>query len=136
VLVLFFSLAVLLPSLAVGVRRLHDTGKSGWYVLFELVPFGAIVLIVFWAQASQFGPNQYGAFAPRTPGELVPSAPMATAVAWSTPPTPPVGPAPLATSSAAYAPVTAATAFCTQCGTPLAQGVTFCTSCGARIEAS
>jgi len=44
-----FYLAVLLPSLAVGARRLHDTGKSGWWQLLLLVPVaGTIVLIIFW----------------------------------------------------------------------------------------
>ncbi len=46
-----FGLAMLLPQLAVGARRLHDTGKSGWWQLLLLIPLiGTIVLIVFWAQ--------------------------------------------------------------------------------------
>ncbi len=54
-------LAVLVPSLAVSVRRLHDTGKSGWFVLFGLVPFvGGIVLLVFTVMDSTPGDNQYG----------------------------------------------------------------------------
>lgn len=56
-----YSLAVLLPSLAVGARRLHDIGKSGWWLLIGLIPLiGAIVLIVFFCQDSQ-DDNQYGA---------------------------------------------------------------------------
>ena len=56
-----YSLAVILPSLAVAVRRLHDTGRSGWWLLIGLVPLvGPIVLIVFCAQDSQPGTNQYG----------------------------------------------------------------------------
>ena len=43
-----FGLAVLLPQLAVGARRLHETGRSGWWQLLLIVPFGVIVLIVFW----------------------------------------------------------------------------------------
>ena len=43
-----FAVAVLLPYLAVGARRLHDTGRSGWWLLLLIVPFGVIVLIVFW----------------------------------------------------------------------------------------
>jgi uncharacterized membrane protein YhaH (DUF805 family) len=43
-----FAVAVLLPELAVGARRLHDTGRSGWWQLLLIVPFGIIVLIVFW----------------------------------------------------------------------------------------
>ena len=57
-----FSLVTLLPSIAVGARRLHDIGKSGWWQLIAFIPLiGAIVLIVFWTQDSQPGDNQYGA---------------------------------------------------------------------------
>ena len=49
-----FSLAILLPSLAIGARRLHDTSRSGWWQLLWLIPIlGWIVLIVFWAQDSK-----------------------------------------------------------------------------------
>ena len=48
------ALALLLPSLAVAVRRLHDTGRSGWWLLIGLIPvIGTIVLIVFWVQESK-----------------------------------------------------------------------------------
>ena len=61
ILSLIYGLAVLLPGLAASVRRLHDTGKSGWWLLIGLVPLvGAIVLIVFMAQDSAAGDNQYG----------------------------------------------------------------------------
>lgn len=56
-----YSLAVLVPSLALLVRRLHDSGKSGWYALFGLIPYaGSIVLMVFCCMDSQVGPNKYG----------------------------------------------------------------------------
>jgi uncharacterized membrane protein YhaH (DUF805 family) len=56
-----YSLAVLVPSLAVGCRRLHDTDRSGWWQLIAVIPLiGAIVLIVFWAQDGQRMPNKYG----------------------------------------------------------------------------
>lgn len=56
-----YVLGVLVPSLAVGVRRLHDTNRSGWWLLISFVPvIGAIVLIVFLVQDSQSGSNQYG----------------------------------------------------------------------------
>jgi uncharacterized membrane protein YhaH (DUF805 family) len=42
-------LAMLIPYLAVGTRRLHDTGKPGCWWFITLVPFGSIILIVFWA---------------------------------------------------------------------------------------
>ena len=56
-----YCLAVLLPGIAVSVRRLHDTNRSGWWMLIALVPLvGAIVLLVFMVQDSQPGDNQYG----------------------------------------------------------------------------
>ena len=56
-----FSLAVLIPSIAVTVRRLHDTDRSGWWVLISLVPFiGWLVLLVFTVQESTPGSNRYG----------------------------------------------------------------------------
>lgn len=56
-----YSLAIFLPSLAVGCRRLHDTGKSGLWLLIALVPFvGAIVLLIFMCLDSEEGTNQYG----------------------------------------------------------------------------
>jgi len=49
-----YGLAVLLPSLAIGARRLHDTSRSGWWQLLWLLPIiGWIILIVFWAQDSK-----------------------------------------------------------------------------------
>lgn len=53
-------LALFIPSLAVAVRRLHDTGKSGWFMLLGLIPFGGIVLLVFYIQDSDFGTNKWG----------------------------------------------------------------------------
>jgi uncharacterized membrane protein YhaH (DUF805 family) len=56
-----YSLAVLLPALAVSVRRLHDTNRSGWLLLLAFIPIiGFIVLLVFALQEGQAGPNQYG----------------------------------------------------------------------------
>jgi len=56
-----YSLAVLIPSIAVGVRRLHDTGRSGWMMLLGLIPIvGAIILLVFFFQDSAPGDNEYG----------------------------------------------------------------------------
>ena len=57
-----YSLAVLIPGIAVSVRRLHDTGRSGWYLLLALVPvIGGIVLLVFMVSASEPVENKYGA---------------------------------------------------------------------------
>ena len=56
-----FALAMLIPSLAVTVRRLHDTDRSGWWVLIGLVPVvGFIALIAFAIQDSQTGENRFG----------------------------------------------------------------------------
>jgi len=56
-----YMLAVLIPGLAVSVRRLHDTDRSGWWVLIGFIPLiGAIVLIVFMVLDSKPGRNQYG----------------------------------------------------------------------------
>jgi uncharacterized membrane protein YhaH (DUF805 family) len=57
-----WSLAVFLPSLAAGARRLHDTDRSAWWLLIMLLPLiGLIVLIVFFAQKGTDGPNRFGA---------------------------------------------------------------------------
>ncbi len=62
------SLALLLPGLAVAFRRLHDTGRSAWWILIALVPFvGFIVLIVFMVQPSE-GPNRFGDRPDTAPG--------------------------------------------------------------------
>jgi uncharacterized membrane protein YhaH (DUF805 family) len=56
-----YSLAVIIPSLAVTVRRLHDTDRSGWWLLISLIPLiGAIVLLIFVVQDSSPGENKYG----------------------------------------------------------------------------
>ena len=55
------GLAVLIPSIGVGVRRLHDINKSGWWYLLILIPLvGAIILIVWFVKPSDNGENQYG----------------------------------------------------------------------------
>ncbi len=58
--VLYF-LAMLIPSISVQVRRLHDIGKSGWYILVALIPLaGPIWLLILLVTASQQNDNQYG----------------------------------------------------------------------------
>ncbi len=62
-----WSLAILLPQLGLGVRRLHDINKSGWYWLIGLIPIvGWIILIVWWAKEGDATENQYGPV-PETP---------------------------------------------------------------------
>jgi uncharacterized membrane protein YhaH (DUF805 family) len=61
VLYYIYGLAVLVPSLAVTVRRLHDTNRTGWWIFIGLVPFvGEIILLVFVATDGNSGDNQYG----------------------------------------------------------------------------
>ncbi len=61
VLSLVYSIAVFVPTLAVVVRRLHDTDRSGWWVLIALIPLvGAIVLLVFLILKGNEGDNRFG----------------------------------------------------------------------------
>ncbi|MCA9072634.1 MAG: DUF805 domain-containing protein [Planctomycetaceae bacterium] len=56
-----YSLGVLIPGIAVGVRRLHDTNRSGLWLLIAFVPcIGAILLLVYFATDGDSGSNQYG----------------------------------------------------------------------------
>jgi uncharacterized membrane protein YhaH (DUF805 family) len=55
------AIGILLPSIAVGVRRLHDKDKSGWWMLLHFVPLiGAIVLLVWFCQKGTDGANRFG----------------------------------------------------------------------------
>jgi uncharacterized membrane protein YhaH (DUF805 family) len=56
-----YSLAVLIPGIAVGIRRLHDTNRSGWFLLIGFIPvIGWLILIYFFAQDGDASENQYG----------------------------------------------------------------------------
>lgn len=58
---LLYSLAVLLPSIAVSARRLHDIGRSGWWQLIGIIPIiGWILVIVWFATPGRAEPNQWG----------------------------------------------------------------------------
>jgi uncharacterized membrane protein YhaH (DUF805 family) len=57
-----FSLAIIIPSIAVTVRRLHDRDKSGWWLLWGLLPLiGALILFIQYVQRGTVGDNRYGA---------------------------------------------------------------------------
>ncbi len=60
VLTIAVNLALLLPTIAVGVRRLHDRAQSGWLMLLWVVPCGNIALLVLWLLDGTPGDNQYG----------------------------------------------------------------------------
>jgi uncharacterized membrane protein YhaH (DUF805 family) len=55
-----YMLAVLIPYIAVSVRRVHDTNRSGWWLLIGLIPLIGIVLLVFMVQDSKPAENQFG----------------------------------------------------------------------------
>ena len=60
----FYALAVMIPTIAISIRRLHDLGKSGWWILLGVIPLvnliGIFVLLFFYVQDSQPGENEYG----------------------------------------------------------------------------
>ena len=56
-----WALALLLPNLALTIRRLHDIDKSGWSILFGLIPFvGGIILLIWYLSKGTDGPNRFG----------------------------------------------------------------------------
>jgi len=58
---MLYSLAAMIPGLAVSIRRLHDTDRSGWSLLLGLIPLvGPIILLVFYASPGTPGPNRFG----------------------------------------------------------------------------
>jgi len=73
-----YSVAVLIPSIAVAVRRLHDTNRSGWWIFIGIIPvLGWVALIVFMFLDSTPGDNKYGPNPKEVPAIGVPSAPAA-----------------------------------------------------------
>lgn len=60
ILLIGWGVANIVPSLAAQVRRLHDTNKSGLWVLLSLIPFGGLVLLAFYCIEGDYGKNQYG----------------------------------------------------------------------------
>jgi uncharacterized membrane protein YhaH (DUF805 family) len=58
-LLMVWALGLLVPYYAVMFRRLHDTGKSGWWFLISFIPFGVFVLIYFLVKPTLIGPNKY-----------------------------------------------------------------------------
>jgi len=54
-----FSLGVMLPSLAVGARRLHDTNRSGWFLLLWFIPLIGWIILIVWAVQEAIEPNRF-----------------------------------------------------------------------------
>ncbi len=63
------ALGLLLPGLAVGARRLHDIGKTGWLLLLWIIPLIGWVLLIYWAVQPSGPANEYG------PAEVTPDSP-------------------------------------------------------------
>ena len=60
-LIFLYIIATLIPGLAVTVRRLHDTGKSGWFYLLALIPYvGGFIILIFTIMEGDIGTNKYG----------------------------------------------------------------------------
>jgi uncharacterized membrane protein YhaH (DUF805 family) len=126
VLVDLYQLAVLLPSLGVSIRRLHDTNRSGWWILIGLIPIVGWILFIVWAaSAGTPGPNRFGD-GPRDQSGAVPSAGFSDpgSVAPYQPP-----------AEAQSDPQSGGTSsrYCARCGSALAPGATFCGNCGAPV---
>lgn len=60
ILVLIFYLAIIIPSIAVSIRRLHDLDKSGWWILLSLVPIVSLLLLYWFCLKGTEGDNQFG----------------------------------------------------------------------------
>jgi uncharacterized membrane protein YhaH (DUF805 family) len=111
------SLVLFLPSLAVGVRRLHDAGHSGWWLLIGLVPIaGLVVLIIFFVSRGDPGANRYG------PPPTATGAP-AYAGTFGGAPQPPLPPAPPAQDRIA----------CPRCGESIAASALVCRFCNHEL---
>ena len=140
-------LVLLLPSLSVQVRRLHDMNRSAWWLLALLPPitlFGAIVLLIMSAFPGTPGPNRYGPNPlpnqPATPGGPDPYQPYS-------PPPPPLTSQPTSGNRGSYfdpdpsqppagvppQPEGSRRQYCTQCGTQLQSDARFCTLCGTAV---
>ena len=112
------SLVLLLPSIAVGARRLHDTGRSGWWLLIALVPLaGLIVLIVFFVMRGDPGLNSHGP----SPAEVGDPG-QATMSGGAQPPLPPAPPAQDRMA-------------CPRCGESIAASALVCRFCNYELGA-
>jgi uncharacterized membrane protein YhaH (DUF805 family) len=85
------SFAIALPTIAVGVRRLHDTDRSGWFYLLTIIPLVNLVLLYFFVQAGTPGSNRFGPPPPSSsPGyRSGPASGSDPGPGWNSPPPPP-----------------------------------------------
>ncbi len=118
ILIFLFYLLTAIPTFAVTVRRLHDTGRSGWWFLINFLPFiGSLILLFFLISDSQQGPNRWGAN-PKMPGNTQ----------WGYNPNP--------QQNTYYPPQQQAPAppsqYCRNCGAGQTGPGAFCQNCGAK----
>jgi ribosomal protein L40E len=103
-----FYLAVLIPSIALGVRRLHDTNRGGLLFLLILIPLaGIIILIVFWVQEGTAGENKFGSDPKTGEGAGKKQANISSGEK---------------------------SVFCGECGAKNEKGAKFCGSCGKALN--
>ena len=123
ILAFIVALAMFLPTLAVWVRRLHDTNRSAWWLLLSLVPWvGGLVLLIMLAFPGTPGPNRYGPeprpfLPPTTSAGKYPESPYGLGGPDSPPEPGPSG-----------------RQFCARCGTQLQPEARFCNACGASVQ--
>ncbi len=123
-----YVLAVFLPFWGVSVRRLHDIGKSGWYVFILLIPLiGSIWYLFLMCTDSQPGSNQYGP----NPKQDEYTTAVSNYVSPPYPPQPGQSPVPVVGASTP----TMDFKFCPQCGAKNRISSTFCNQCGYKIPA-
>jgi len=67
-----FSLGVLLPNIAIGARRLHDTDRSGWFQLVVIIPLIGWLLMIYWCVQEAKEPNRFGTSAPAPASTIQP----------------------------------------------------------------
>lgn len=117
-----FSLAILVPAITIAVRRLHDIGKSGPYLLFALIPIvGAIIVIVWLATDSQPGANMYG---PNPKGVNYADSTYQSNTYYQN----------NAQSQQNDYNQQTTTNFCPQCGMKVSNNDTFCPKCGYKLK--
>ena len=137
-----YVLALLLPSLAVTVRRLHDRDQSGWWAIASFFPFLNWALLIYLAFPGTPGPNRYGPEPQQqwgSPGQGSPPGPQGQP--YQPPPMPGIGSYPPASTpptggqeaAPANSPEGEARTFCSQCGMQIQEEARFCALCGAAV---
>ena len=122
------GLLLLLPSLAVQARRLHDTNRSAWWLLTlvpPITPIGVIVLLIMSIFPGTIGPNQYG------PNPLQPN--MGMGGYGYAGPGDPYAPTPLGGTATEADPEPSGRLYCSQCGAERQPDARFCIVCGANF---